>query len=156
MRAAIVSIRSFLRERAFVSMKATVELSPRLKLGRHVRISSFTRVYAGEMCLSIGSRSSVATGCLLTGGRFGTRIGEDCLVGAHCTIGATLSDVTPTDLTPGTVIGNNVMIGSGVVIIEGTTIGNGVIIGPKSVVAGQIPDNAIVQGNPAQVIFVRR
>jgi acetyltransferase-like isoleucine patch superfamily enzyme len=31
-----------------------------------------------------------------------------------------------------------------------------VIVAANSVVAGKIPDNAIVQGNPAKVVFIRR
>lgn len=49
-------------------------------------------------------------------------------------------------------IGNNVLIGANVVIIGAVNIGNNVTIGAGSVVVKDIPDNAIVAGNPARII----
>jgi serine O-acetyltransferase len=54
------------------------------------------------------------------------------------------------------VIGNNVWIGAGACILDGATIGSGVIVTPNSVVSAKVADNAIVQGNPSKVIFLRR
>ncbi len=48
-------------------------------------------------------------------------------------------------------IGNDVWIGSRVIILPGVTIGNGVILGAGSVVTKDIPDFAIACGNPAVV-----
>ena len=48
-------------------------------------------------------------------------------------------------------IGHDVWLGFGALILPGATIGNGVIIGAGSVVRGEIPDYAVVTGNPAQV-----
>lgn len=56
---------------------------------------------------------------------------------------------------PDTVIGNDVWIGHGTMILPGVTIGNGAIIGAGSVVAKEVPDYAIVAGNPARVIRFR-
>jgi virginiamycin A acetyltransferase len=53
-------------------------------------------------------------------------------------------------------IGNDVWIGSGACVLDGARIGSGVIVAPNSVVSGTIPDQAVVQGNPARVIFTRR
>lgn len=50
------------------------------------------------------------------------------------------------------VIGNNVFIGAGSIVLNNVTIGNNVIIGAGSVVTRSIPDNSIVCGNPAKVI----
>ncbi|MTH97338.1 CatB-related O-acetyltransferase [Roseibium sp. RKSG952] len=50
-----------------------------------------------------------------------------------------------------TVIGNDVWIGFGAMILPGARIGNGAIIGAGSVVRGEIPPYAIVTGNPAEV-----
>lgn len=52
-------------------------------------------------------------------------------------------------------IGDCVWIGCNVTISPGTSIGNGVIISSGSVVFGEIPDCAIVRGNPAQIIGYR-
>lgn len=51
-----------------------------------------------------------------------------------------------------TVIGNDVWIGDGAVILPGARIGSGVIIGAGAVVGGEVPDYAIVAGNPGRVI----
>ena len=49
-------------------------------------------------------------------------------------------------------IGNNVTLGCHVAIIGDVTIGNNVTIGAGSVVVKDIPDNAVVVGNPARII----
>ncbi|WP_299349756.1 CatB-related O-acetyltransferase [uncultured Shimia sp.] len=53
--------------------------------------------------------------------------------------------------TRDTVIGNDVWIGYGALILPGAEIGHGAIIGAGSVVRGTVPDYAIVTGNPGQV-----
>ena len=53
------------------------------------------------------------------------------------------------------IIGDDVWIGSNVIILPGSKIGNGVILGAGSVVRGDIPDYAVVVGNPARVIRYR-
>lgn len=50
------------------------------------------------------------------------------------------------------VIGNDVEVGANVVIIGNITIGNNVTIGAGAVVVKDVPDNAIVAGNPAKVL----
>jgi acetyltransferase-like isoleucine patch superfamily enzyme len=50
------------------------------------------------------------------------------------------------------VIGNNVFIGLGSIILPGTNIGNNVIVGAGSIVRGRVPDDSIVVGNPAKVV----
>lgn len=50
------------------------------------------------------------------------------------------------------VIGNNVFVGAGSVILPGVYIGNRVIIGAGSIVTKDIPDNSVAAGNPARVI----
>ncbi|NCD71328.1 CatB-related O-acetyltransferase [Mucilaginibacter agri] len=54
-----------------------------------------------------------------------------------------------------TIIGNDVWIGYGVTIMPGVKIGNGAIIATGSVVTKNVPDYAIVGGNPAQIIRMR-
>jgi acetyltransferase-like isoleucine patch superfamily enzyme len=59
-------------------------------------------------------------------------------------------------VSKGTVIGNNVLIGSNCVIVDGANIEDNVMIGAQSLVSGKIPKNSVAQGNPAKVIFTRR
>lgn len=49
-------------------------------------------------------------------------------------------------------IGDNVSLGANVVIIGNVRIANNVTIGAGSVVVKDVPDNAIVVGNPARII----
>jgi maltose O-acetyltransferase len=49
-------------------------------------------------------------------------------------------------------IGNNVWLGSGVVVLKGVTIGDNSVLGAMSVVTGSIPANCVAAGNPAKVI----
>lgn len=50
------------------------------------------------------------------------------------------------------IIGDNVYLGAAVTIIGDVKIGNNAIIGAGSVIIKDVPDNAIVGGNPARVI----
>lgn len=56
---------------------------------------------------------------------------------------------------PDTVIGHDVWIGQGARILPGARIGSGVIVGAGAVVSGQVPEYAIVSGNPARVLRMR-
>ncbi|HMG83787.1 MAG TPA: DapH/DapD/GlmU-related protein [Ferruginibacter sp.] len=50
------------------------------------------------------------------------------------------------------VIKDNAWIGFNAIILKGVTIGEGAIVGAGSVVTEDVPDYAIVAGNPAQII----
>lgn len=63
-------------------------------------------------------------------------------------------EAQPTKLRK-TVIGNDVWIGHGAYINAGVNIGDGVIVAAASVVTKDIPDFAIVGGNPAKIIKYR-
>jgi len=52
-------------------------------------------------------------------------------------------------------IGNDVWIGQRAMIMPGVTIGNGVIIPSRAIVIIDVPDYAIVGGNPATIIKSR-
>jgi virginiamycin A acetyltransferase len=54
-----------------------------------------------------------------------------------------------------TIIGNDVWIGYDATIMPGVKIGNGAIIGTRALVTKDVPDYAIVCGNPATVIRKR-
>ena len=54
-----------------------------------------------------------------------------------------------------TVIGNDVWIGVDSIIRRGVKIGNGAVVGANSFVNKDVPDFAIVAGNPAKIIRYR-
>ncbi|MCO7251752.1 DapH/DapD/GlmU-related protein [Pseudoalteromonas sp. Ps84H-4] len=53
------------------------------------------------------------------------------------------------------IIGNDVWIGAGVIILKGVKVGDGAVIGAGAVVTKSIPSNAIAVGNPARVVKYR-
>ena len=50
------------------------------------------------------------------------------------------------------IVGDNVFIGAGSIVLPGVSIGNNVVIGAGSVVSRDIPDNSVAVGNPARVV----
>ena len=87
------------------------------------------------------------------------KIGNDCLVGEEVAIHDFEGNGTLPDkrLNIGTkkevVIGNNVWIGSKVIINKGARIGDNSVIAAGSVVLGkEYPPNVIIGGNPARMI----
>jgi acetyltransferase-like isoleucine patch superfamily enzyme len=54
-----------------------------------------------------------------------------------------------------TIIGNDVWIGRSAIIISGVNIGNGAVVGAGSIVTKDVPNYAIVVGNPARIIRYR-
>lgn len=71
-------------------------------------------------------------------------IGKDCWMYQNVTIGE-VNRKAP-------VIGDNVLIGAGAVIIGDITIGNNVKIGAGTVVTTSIPDNCTVVSQPVRII----
>lgn len=59
---------------------------------------------------------------------------------------------TDVSLNKKIIIGSNVFIGIGSILLPGCQIGNNVIIGAGSVVRGKIPEDSIYIGNPGKVI----
>ncbi|MBM6594496.1 CatB-related O-acetyltransferase [Microvirga pudoricolor] len=54
-----------------------------------------------------------------------------------------------------TVIGHDVWIGAGARLLPGVKVGNGAVIGAGAVVPKDVPDYAIVVGNPARIVRYR-
>lgn len=50
------------------------------------------------------------------------------------------------------VLGKNVWIGAGAIVLPGVTVGDNAVIGAGSVVTKNVPKNAVVAGNPAKII----
>lgn len=79
-----------------------------------------------------------------------TVIGNNCHIFQNVTIGSRW----PNGICDGTspIIGDNVMIGAGAVIIGNIEIGDNVSVGANAVVLTDIPDNSIAVGVPARII----
>jgi len=159
-----ISLYYFLKYRCKVSTRAEVELSPLLSIGRGSEVSSFTKIKASYGPLQIGKNCFIGAGCFISSHQGGVTIGDDCLISPNVTIIANNYNYHRLDVifreqgcsSKGVRIGANVWIGCGASILDGAQIGSGVIVTPNSVVAGKVPDHAIVQGNPAKIIFTRR
>ena len=70
-------------------------------------------------------------------------IGEKLYVNQNVTIGV-IGDKKP-------VIGNNVRVATGAIVLGDITIGDNVIIAAGAVVVKNVPDNCMVAGNPAYI-----
>lgn len=148
-----------------ISLKAEVELSNFLSIGKNTVISSFTKVKSSNGLLQIGKNVSIATGCFISSQVKGLVIGDDSMIGPNTCIMAGNHSYEKIDVPirkqginckKGVKIGNNVWIGAGCCILDGADIGSGVIVSPNSVVSSKIPENTIISGNPAKIIFKRR
>jgi maltose O-acetyltransferase len=85
-------------------------------------------------------------------------IGNDVQIGPHVQL---LTPTHPTDpverrdkweAASPIVIGDNVWLGGGAIVLAGVTIGENSIIGAGAVVTKDIPANVVAVGNPAKVI----
>ena len=162
--APIITLYCLVKYGAMVSLKAEVELSNNLKLGKKVQISSFCKIKSISGFLEIGVNSHIGSGSFIASHSGGLYIGNDVLIGPNVSIVASNYKYDRMDIpfrmqgysSKGIILGNNVWAGAGSVFLDGSNIGDGVIVSPNSVVSGTIPPGVIVQGNPAKVIFKRR
>ena len=136
-----------------------------------VAIGRSSGIYSGTM-FELGPEGEVAIGdyCALVGVVFATnrrvRIGDYCFL-AHEVVIADTPFATPgaargPDLGAApaadtcVALADDVWIGAGAILLDGARIGRGAIVGAAAVVDFEVPDYAIVAGNPARVMgFVR-
>ena len=91
-----------------------------------------------------------------------TRIGEHCIINTRAQVDddCEISDfvhIAPGAVICGTVqVGEGAFVGGGAVIIPGKKIGAWATIGAGAVVVSDVPDYAVVVGNPAKIISYRR
>ena len=78
-----------------------------------------------------------------------TKIGKNCRIACNVTFGARWSKNGP-DGAP--IVGDNVVIGAGAVILGNIHIGDGAKIGANAVVLTDIPPGALVAGVPACIV----
>lgn len=77
-------------------------------------------------------------------------LGDNVMLKHNVTIGNKVDHVTGLYVSP--VIGNNVELSPGVVVLGNVSIGDNSIIGAGAIVVKSIPKNSIAVGNPEKVI----
>lgn len=77
------------------------------------------------------------------------KIGNNCVIFQNSTLGSKWSDGICEGEAP--MIGNNVMIGAGAIILGKITVGDNSIIGANAVVLKDVPPNSIALGVPAKI-----
>lgn len=94
----------------------------------------------------------------------GTVINTDCKVGKHCIINTSVSldhdcnvgdyvHISPNATLCGTInVGEGTQIGAGATVIPNLNIGKWATIGAGAVIIENVPDYAIVVGNPGRII----
>jgi acetyltransferase EpsM len=89
----------------------------------------------------------------------GARISKHCIINSSAVIEHDCSIGDFVHISPNATLCGNVTVGSGThigaaaVIIPGIAIGKNVVVGAGSVVIRDVPDNAVVAGNPAKSIL---
>ena len=148
-------------------------IAPDVKLGQRVKIFAFVNLYGCE----VGDDSKIGTFVEI---QKGARVGSRCKISSHTFIceGVTIEDevfighgVTfINDRFPRATAANGQLqteadwqcipttvkrgatIGSGATILCGVVIGEGATVGAGSVVTKDVPDGAVVAGNPARLL----
>lgn len=135
------------------------------KIGARTRIWAFSHVLKeavlGEDCnicdgvfiendVVIGDRVTIKSGVQIWDG---IRVADDVFIGPNATF---TNDLFPRsrnwkDVHPTTRIQTGASIGANATILPGITVGTGAMIGAGAVVTKDVPANAIVYGNPAQI-----
>lgn len=139
----------------------------RITIGNCVRLSGKSSFGFGDR---LGRRPSICIGD-------GTFVGHDCgfgvadsiTIGKHCLLagGVRIRDydghpldarqrrdkvATPPETIKPVVIGDDVWIGAGAMILKGVTIGDRAVVGTGAVVTRDVPPDAVVAGNPARIV----
>lgn len=129
--------------------------------GKNVNIEKGADFGRGEE-IRIGDNSGLGINCSVRGP---LDMGVNIMMGPDVTILTSIHDTTRTDIPMNqqgflpnqkVTIGDDVWIGTRVIILPGVTIGEGVVIGAGAIVTKDVPDYAVVAGVPAKVIKFRK
>lgn len=132
-------------ERVFLSPLCSLWSEHLLRLGDDVHIHAFTHIFAGGG-VTIGNGTMISAGCLIssvTHPKKSTERHRHDLVYA---------DADDPPLCQPVVLGRNVWLGMGAIILPGVTIGDHAIVGAGAVVTKDVPEKTVVVGNPARVV----
>ena len=150
-------------------------ITPDVKLGENVKLSSFINLYGCEIgdntkigaFVEIQKNATVGRNCKISSHTFvceGVTIEDEVFIGHGVTF---INDMYPRAATAAgglqtesdwkvekTLIKKGASIGSGATILAGVTVGENALVGAGSVVTKSVPPNAIVAGNPARVLRI--
>ena len=159
----VVSIYYFLRHRCLISSQSRVQLSSRISFGRGTVVKPFAVIQTQAGRISFGQHCAIGNFNHITNGTQDIIVGNYVRIGPHVTIMGGSRNYKSKELLimeqgsyhKSVTIGDDVLIGAGVVILPGCQIGEGAVIGALSLVNGDVPPYAIVAGSPARVIGER-
>jgi acetyltransferase-like isoleucine patch superfamily enzyme len=164
------------QRRQLDTQRDLVAARPGWSLGEQCFLSPIASVDNDE--LALGDRTYIAAGAYLTGTlrtgrdcsmnaytviRGDVRIGDAVRIGAHTSLIGFNHTMASLEVeffrqpleSRGIRIGNDVWIGSHVVILDGIEVGDHAVVAAGAVVTKNVPAGAIVGGNPARVIRSR-
>jgi acetyltransferase-like isoleucine patch superfamily enzyme len=133
----------------------------RLDLGDHCRLGRETFFETCGGSIRLGERVRINAGGVFVSYASVT-IGNDCLIGEYVSVRDAdhgTQPGTPMRTQPHVsapiVIGDNVWIARGAVILKGVTIGSGAVVAANSVVNRDVEADSIVGGVPARLLRMR-
>ncbi len=133
-----------------------------ITIGNGCEVKKFSTLDASTGYIDIGNKSSINSFCSLNG-YGGIKIGNSVRIASHVVILSSshnFDNIDTSILSQGisgskTQIGDDVWIGSHVIILGGVTIGSHSIIAAGSVLTKDVPEYSIVGGVPAKLIRQR-
>ena len=163
---AAIDPRAYLHAIRLINYYNYAHVQPRrkLRIGPDARISP-NAVFSNPDRIEIGARLNLGARCHIWAGPGQGRviIGNDVLFGPEVMVtaaGYRFNDGSPVTEQAmdeaDVVIGDDVWLGTRVIVLPGVQIGDGAIIGAGAIVTADIPAGAIAVGTPAKVVGQRQ